>query len=291
MTRRGGAMVLMAAMPDLYPLFRPLLRRLPAEAAHELTLCGLACGLGRTGAPARARPAGSGATPVGPRFSQSGRPRRRFRQGRASARRAAAPRLRLRRDRHGDAAAAARQSEAAPLPSGRGRAVINRMGFNSDGLDVAAGRLAPTRRDAASSASISARTATASTPPPITRRRPPRWRRSSITSSSTSRRRTRRACAICSGAPNWLRCSSGCSSARRDGSTTPLLVKIAPDLTQEERQTSPKSLRERHRRADRHQHHHRAAEELRSPRAIEAGGLSGPPLFAPSTALLAEITG
>jgi dihydroorotate dehydrogenase len=33
-------------VPDLYPLIRPLLRTLPAEGAHRLTLAGLACGLG-----------------------------------------------------------------------------------------------------------------------------------------------------------------------------------------------------------------------------------------------------
>jgi dihydroorotate dehydrogenase len=33
-------------VPDLYPLIRPLLRALPAEAAHRLTLCALASGLG-----------------------------------------------------------------------------------------------------------------------------------------------------------------------------------------------------------------------------------------------------
>jgi dihydroorotate dehydrogenase len=33
-------------VPDLYPLIRPLLRALPAEGAHRLTLAGLACGIG-----------------------------------------------------------------------------------------------------------------------------------------------------------------------------------------------------------------------------------------------------
>jgi len=35
------------AMPDFYPLIRPALRRLPAEAAHELTVRALEAGLGR----------------------------------------------------------------------------------------------------------------------------------------------------------------------------------------------------------------------------------------------------
>ena len=42
-------------------------------------------------------------------------------------------RLRLRRGRHGDAAAAGRQSEAAHLPADRRQAVINRLGFNNEG--------------------------------------------------------------------------------------------------------------------------------------------------------------
>ena len=35
------------AMPDLFPLIRPILRRLPAETARDLTVCALAAGLGR----------------------------------------------------------------------------------------------------------------------------------------------------------------------------------------------------------------------------------------------------
>src|SRR5271169_4489769 len=35
------------AMPNLYPLIRPVLRRLPAETAHNLTLRALEAGLGR----------------------------------------------------------------------------------------------------------------------------------------------------------------------------------------------------------------------------------------------------
>ena len=34
-------------MPNLYPLIRPILRRLPSEAAHDLTISALAAGWGR----------------------------------------------------------------------------------------------------------------------------------------------------------------------------------------------------------------------------------------------------
>ncbi len=74
------------------------------------------------------------------------------------------------------------------------------------------------------------------------------------------------------------------------GAKTPLLVKIAPDLTHEERQDVAEvacdsgidGLIIANTTVAR-------AKSLRSPNAIEEGGLSGKPLFAPSTALLADI--
>ena len=71
---------------------------------------------------------------------------------------------------------------------------------------------------------------------------------------------------------------------------TPLLVKIAPDLTEAERtdiaalapQTGIDGIVVANTTIAR-------PPSLRSPQAGEAGGLSGKPLFAPSTALLAEI--
>ena len=121
--RSASAGFLPADMPDLYPLIRPVLRRLPAEAARDLTLRALEAGLGRLiDRPrcAAARPADIGAAPVGSRFSEPDRARCRLRQGCAGARSAAAARLRLCRDRHGHAAAAAGQPEAARVPPRRG---------------------------------------------------------------------------------------------------------------------------------------------------------------------------
>src|SRR5579864_7163309 len=46
---RGSALpnwLRLEPVPDLYPLFRPLLRALPPETAHRLSLAGLAAGLG-----------------------------------------------------------------------------------------------------------------------------------------------------------------------------------------------------------------------------------------------------
>ena len=105
--------------------------RLPLQAGAA----GARCPRSRTRpradrAGAQARPRGSAPrarrshprdVSVGPRFSQSGRPRRRFRQACRGLRRHAGARLRLRRGGHGDAAAAARQFRPAAVPPCRGR--------------------------------------------------------------------------------------------------------------------------------------------------------------------------
>ena len=284
-------MVLMAAMPDLYPLFRPLLRRLPAETAHELTLCGLACGLGQFVAPRNA--------PDPPVLAQRlwGRD---FPNplGLAAGfdKNARAPDA-LQRLGFGFVeigTVTPRSQPGNPKPRlfrlDEDEAAINRMGFNSAGLDVVAGRLARRARrgilgvnlgknrdsvDAAADYEIGIRR-TASLADYLV---------VNISSPNTpGLRDLQRRAELAALLERLLRARDA------TGSTTPLLVKIAPDLTQEERQdvaevacasgvdglivgnttvARPKSLR--------------------SPRAIEEGGLSGKPLFAPSTALLADI--
>ena len=94
---------------------------------------------------------------LGPRLPEPDRHRRRVRQGCARARCAAAARFRLCRDRHGDAAAAARQSAPAGVsPRSRSRA-DQPLGFNSGGLDRCCRASAGARRARpASSGSISA---------------------------------------------------------------------------------------------------------------------------------------
>ena len=70
----------------------------------------------------------------------------------------------------------------------------------------------------------------------------------------------------------------------------PLLLKIAPDLDEHALDDIAAVVLERgHRRPDRLQHHHRAPPWLKSRHADETGGLSGKPLFAPSTWVLAEM--
>ena len=118
-----------------FPLARPFLFGLDPEHAHELTLAALAA-IQRTPlvaldrAAARARPGDDRR----PRLSEPHRPGRRARQERPLHRRLRRDGLRLRRGRHGDAAGAAGQSEAAPVPPPEAGALINRLGFNNDGL-------------------------------------------------------------------------------------------------------------------------------------------------------------
>ena len=70
----------------------------------------------------------------------------------------------------------------------------------------------------------------------------------------------------------------------------PLLVKIAPDLDDRALDDILAiALRAEHRRSDRLQHHRSPGRRrCSSPHRVEAGGLSGRPLFSPSTRLLAR---
>ncbi len=70
------------------------------------------------------------------RVSESGRLRRRAGQERRAHRCPARAGLRLRRNRHGHATPAAGQSEAAHVPPAGEEAVINRLGFNNQGVDA-----------------------------------------------------------------------------------------------------------------------------------------------------------
>ena len=146
----------------LYPLLRPLAFALDAERAHRLTIRALK--LLPAGQPAAAR-SDAGGRGCRARLPQSGRARRRLRQGCRGVSADARLRLRLRRGGHADPAAAGGQSEAAPVPARRGRG-----GDQPDGVQQsrarparagAAGEAATGRRG--SSASISAPTRTAPT--------------------------------------------------------------------------------------------------------------------------------
>ena len=126
---------------------------------------------------------------------------------------------------------------------------------------------------------------------PTTRSRPACSPRTPTTSSSTSPRPTPRACATCR---RW-RSSSRCSRAVRrradqvrPDDRVPLLVKIAPDLSDDDVLAVADLARgHRPRRDHRHQHHdHPRPACAPTPRRVEAvgaGGLSGAPLRARAT--------
>ena len=223
--------------------------------------------------------------------------RRRLRQGRDGVRRA-------RRARASGSSRSGRSRRArSPATRGRGcsacradRALVNRMGFNNRGRASGRARAWPrgaARRGRRRRTSARTRTTRRRRGRATTRPRARARRRSPTTSSSTSARRTRPGCATC-------RRSSSCAplldgGARRaaaDGA--PLLVKIAPDLADEDvdARRRPRA-RARARRDHRHEHDDRAATGCaRAPArstAAGAGGLSGAPLRARSLEVLRRL--
>jgi dihydroorotate dehydrogenase len=280
-------------MPNLYPLIRPVLRRLAPETAHALTVRALEAGLGRfmtdraarqpdppilaqrlwgldfpnpvglaagfdkdARVPEAIRGFGFGFVEIGtvtPR-PQPGNPK---------------PRLfRLEED----------------------HAIVNRMGFNSGGLDSAVGRLERRRHTGIVGVNLGKN-------------------RDSSDAISDYAEGIRRASGVADylvvnvSSPNTpgLRDLQRRTTLRsllvpllreRDESRrrAPLLVKIAPDLTAEEREDIASvaldagidGLIVSNTTVDR-------PDSLVSPYALESGGLSGRPLFAASTALLADM--
>jgi dihydroorotate dehydrogenase len=277
-------------MPSLYPLIRRALRRLPSETAHELTLraleiggarvlggfgkqepdppilaqrlwgldfpnpVGLAAGFDKD---ARVSDAiwqlGFGFVEVGtvtPR-SQLGNPK---------------PRLfRLEED----------------------RAIINRMGFNSGGLDAVAARLSRRKRWGIVGINLGKNRESGDddyVEGILRTARIADYLVVNISSPNTPGLRDLQAGEVLGPLLSRL------MAARKEaGSGTPLLVKIAPDLTREERcdiaQTALDSgidgLIVSNTTIER--------PDLVNRYARETGGLSGRPLFAPSTALLADM--
>ncbi len=280
-------------MPNLYPLIRPALRRLSPEAAHALTLRALEVGLGRLMTDRAARqpdppilaqrlwgldfpnPVGLAAgfdkdarvpeamRDFGLGFVEIGTLTPRPQPGNPK------PRLfRLEGD----------------------KAIINRMGFNSGGLDPAIQRLYRRPRTAIVGVNLGknrdSSDAVADYAEGI--------RRASgvadylvinVSSPNTpGLRDLQRRATLQSLLVPLLRARD---ESRRP---VPLLVKIAPDLTLEEREDIASvalaagidGLIVSNTTVDR-------PASLVSPQAIEAGGLSGQPLFAASTALLADM--
>ena len=215
----------------------------PAETAHRAHLRGAARRAGAGAAAgarrgARSRPGDPALRDRGPRphVPDAGRPRRRVRQGRRRLPAARRARVRLRRGRDGHPAPAARQPEAAALPAeGRPRAgQPPRLQQPGDGGGARSGsragataRRGRRRRQRRAQQDDARRRGR----PTTTSRRRARSRRTPTTSSSTSARRTRPACATSRPSSGCARCST--ASARRSAAK-PLLLKIAPDLADED---------------------------------------------------------
>jgi dihydroorotate dehydrogenase len=276
-------------VPDLYALVRPLLRAMPPEAAHRLTLAALAAGLGGSRdasdphelrqslwgldfpnpigiaagfdkdarAPEALLRAGFGFVEIGtvtPR-PQPGNPKPRV--------------FRLEAD----------------------GALINRMGFNSGGLDRLIDRM-KSRRSEAGIVGVNvgknrdSADAAADYVEGVRRAAPlADYLAVNVSSPNTPGLRDLQSRAVLEALLRDVLAARAASGAR-----PPLLVKIAPDLTPGERTdiaavavaTGIDGIIVSNTTIAR-------PSGLRSPQAGEAGGLSGRPLFEPSTALLAEM--
>ena len=280
-------------MPNFYPLIRPVLRRLPPEAAHGLTVRALEAGLGRfmidraarrpdpailaqrlwgldfpnpvglaagfdkdARVPEAMRAFGFGFVEIGTvtPLPQPGNPKPRV--------------FRLEQD----------------------QAIINRMGFNSGGLDAAIHRLRQRSHTAIVGVNLGknrdSTDAVADYAEGIRRAvKAADYLVVNVSSPNTpglrelQRRESLHALLL-----------SLLGTREESGRRVPLLVKIAPDLTPEEREdiaaialdAGIDGLIVSNTTVDR-------PAGLVSPYAVEAGGLSGLPLFAASTALLADM--
>jgi dihydroorotate dehydrogenase len=278
-------------VPDLFALVRPLLRALSPETAHRLTLAALAAGLGgraRTADPAILAQRLWGldfANPIGiaAGFDKN----------------ALVPDALLRLGfgfvEIGTVTPLPQPGNARPrvFRLDADRALINRLGFNSGGLDRVARRLEarPARRgivgvnigrnrdsaDAVADYAAGVRRSAALADYLVV----------NVSSPNTPGLRDLQAGAVLE---DLLRQLLATRSGR--GVAPPLLVKIAPDLSPEARAdiaavalaTGIDGIVVANTTVAR-------ATGLRSPSAGEAGGLSGRPLFEPSTALLGEIYG
>jgi len=278
-------------VPDLYPLIRPLLRALPAETAHRLTLTGLSSGLGGL-------VAGAG-EPDPPSLHQILWGREFPNPVGVAAgfdKDAQAPDALL---RLGCGFAETGTVTPRPQPGNpkprifrlyEDVAVINRMGFNSAGLEPTLARLRARRRVGIVGVNLGKNrdsTDAAADYLDGVRRvgRLADYFVINVSSPNTPGLRDLQRSEILDDLLRQL-------VAARDEAApgTPLLVKIAPDLTEAERTdiaalAGPSGI-------DGIVIANTTVARppgLQSPHAGEQGGLSGKPLFAPSTALVADI--
>ena len=276
-------------MPGLYGLVRPLLRALPPEAAHRLTLAALAAGLGGTAAnpdPAILRQRLWGRDFPNPVGISAG-----FDKD------AEAPEALLRlgfgfveigtvtpRPQPGNPKPRVFRLEA-------DGGLINRLGFNSGGLDAALSRLARRRRDVGIvgvnvGKNRDSTDAVADYVEGIRRAAPVAdYLVVNVSSPNTPGLRDLQTRAVLAELLLAVLTARDGTGAR-----PPLLVKIAPDLSPEERadiaavalSTEIDGIIVSNTTVAR-------PTGLRSKAAGEAGGLSGRPLFGASTALLGDI--
>ena len=276
-------------MPDLFPLVRPLLRALAPEAAHRLTLTALAAGLAgtrRASDPPELRQRLWGLdvpNPIG------------IAAGFDKDARAPDALLRLGFGLVEIGTVTPRPQPGNPKPRvfrlEADGALINRMGFNSGGLDRVVERLAMRRNEGGIvGVNIGKNRDSADAVPDYTegvRRSAPLadYLVVNVSSPNTPGLRDLQARAVLEALLRQV-----LTARDETGVQPPLLLKIAPDLTSEERAdiaavalaTGIDGMIIANTTIAR-------PSELRSPQAGEAGGLSGRPLFAPSTALLAEM--
>jgi len=275
-------------VPDLYPLVRPLLRALPPESAHRLTLAALAAGLG-----------GRAAKPDPPILAQRlwGRV---FPNpvGIAAGfdKNARAPDALLRLG-----CGFAEIGTVTPRPQpGNSRprvfrleadaALINRLGFNSEGLDRVVARLAARRRDGIVGVNLGKNRDSADPVADYAEgvRRTAALADYLVVNVSSPNTPGLRDLQARGALEELLRALI--DARAKAGAATPLLVKVAPDLTVPERADVAAAalaagidgLIVSNTTVAR-------APALKSPQAAEAGGLSGRPLFAPSTEVLADM--
>lgn len=280
-------------MPDLYPLIRPVLRLLPAESAHALSIAALSMGVGLL---LRDRDSAPDPPILGQRLFGLDFPNPiGLAAGYDKDARAPDALLRLGFGFVETGTVTPRPQRGNPRPRlyrlDEDEAIVNRLGFNSGGLDAALARLARRRgRPGIVGLNLGANRdspeAAADYEEGVRRAAGlAQYLVVNVSSPNTPGLRDLQRRAALNALLDRLRRAREESAIR-----VPLLVKIAPDLAVEERRdiaavalaagidglivanttiARPPGLKSRH--------------------AREAGGLSGRPLFAPSTALLAEM--
>jgi dihydroorotate dehydrogenase len=276
-------------VPDFYPLLRPLLRALPPESAHRLTLAALAAGLG--GRAATADPPILGQRVWGRNFANPIGIAAGFDKD------ALVPDALLRLGfgfvEIGTVTPQPQRGNPKPrvFRLGKDSALINRLGFNSGGLDRVVPRLEARRghagilgvnigrnRDSADAVADYAEGVrqTAGLADYLV---------VNVSSPNTPGLRDLQARGVLEGLLRQL-----LTARSETGASVPLLVKIAPDLSPEEcadiaavaLATGIDGIVVANTTVAR-------PPGLKSRAAGETGGLSGRPLFAPSTALLGEM--